>query len=614
MAAKDVCENLAVVCTPPAENIEEVSSPETALQKSSKYEHHIKSEASKMKMLSDGFRAEKATASNQELRRLHSNDSTIEERSSMTGHKSKLEGNGFSAVKVAAIRQDQKQIQMGDTLHESQSTAKSSAMNFCTEDSMTQKKSFESQKEERRVSHGVIQQEKNLSSHSSSSSSSRFVSNIGSNGMQFLSHNGIEPTSPQPIIEEPFSPPILSLTDEVDLEFDVLSMAATSSALNDKISYNKSNNSIGTLNMKGSMDKLERKMSNLVEKFTSDNKSVELLTVMTDMIQKAWSVPQCGYDLGFNMSKIIRNGGALEILVKNVCPETDWEIQFLSAQLLEQCLTSENRDYVVNHGLSDVVDIACKCVAMNSVDEGRVGTGLLEHLFKHSEDVCKEVINAGGLQSILYECRSTDLVTLRHCAAALANLSLYGGSENQVSMIKSKAPVWLFPLAFHNDDNIKYYACLAIAVLVANKEVEAAVLKSGTLDLVEPFISSHNPQDFAKSSIYHIHGQSKNWLRRLVPVLNSKREEARSLAAFHFAMEAWIKKTQDNTSVFREIGAVEALKCVAACPNAIASKYAAQALSLIGEEIPHKLIQQVPLWSIEDVKEWVKQVRISYRF
>ena len=369
--------------------------------------------------------------------------------------------------------------------------------------------------------------------------------------MQFqLTHNGMESPTPQPIIEEPFSPTILSLSNEVDMEFDVLSLAAaTTSALNNKFSY--SNNNIGTLNLKGSMDKLERKMSNLVEKFTSDNNSVEMLTVMTDMIRKAWSVPQCGYDLGFNMSKIIRNGGALQVLIKNVAPDqNDWDLKFLSAQLLEQCLTSENRDYVVNNGLSDVVSIACECVSMNSVDETRVGTGLLEHLFKYSEDVCKEVIASGGLQSILYECRSTDLVTLRHCAAALANLSLYGGPDNQVSMIKSKAPVWLFPLAFHNDDNIKYWACLAIAVLVANKEVEAAVLKSGTLDLVEPFILSHNPQDFAKSSTYHIHGQSKNWLLRLVPVLNSKREEARSLAAFHFAMEAWIKKTQDNTSVF----------------------------------------------------------------
>lgn len=31
-------------------------------------------------------------------------------------------------------------------------------------------------------------------------------------------------------------------------------------------------------------------------------------------------------------------------------------------------------------------------------------------------------------------------------------------------------------------------------------------------------------------------------------------------------------------------------------------------MRLIGEEIPHKLSQQVPLWSTEDVREWVKQI------
>lgn len=233
----------------------------------------------------------------------------------------------------------------------------------------------------------------------------------------------------------------------------------------------------------------------------------------------------------------------------------------------------------------------------------------MEHLFKHSEGTCEDVIRLGGLDAVIYECRRNDVETLRHCASALANLSLYGGADNQEAMIKREVPVWLFPLAFHDDDNIKYYACLAIAVLVANKEIEADVLKSGTLNLVEPFITSHNPSEFAKSNLSHAHGQSKNWLQRLVPVLSSKREEARNLAAFHFCMEAGIKKSQGNTEVFREIGAIERLKQVASCPNAIASKFAAQALRLIGEVVPHKLIQQVPLWSVEDVKEWVMQVR-----
>lgn len=341
---------------------------------------------------------------------------------------------------------------------------------------------------------------------------------------------------------------------------------------------------------------------------TNNKKAPNILNCINDIMQRAWAVPTHGHELGYSLCNALRNCGGLDLLMSN-CTKGDTELQFSSARVLEQCLTTENRAYVVEYGLDKVVNVACVCTKnANSVDHSRVGTGILEHLFKHSEETCSDVIRLGGLDSVLFECRKNDVETLRHCAGALANLSLYGGAENQEAMIKRKVPMWLFPLAFHNDDNIKYYACLAITVLVANKEIQAAVLNSGTLDLVEPFVTSHNPSEFAKSNLAHAHGQSKNWLQRLVPVLSSKREEARNLAAFHFCMEAGIKKQQGNTEIFRDINAIEPLKTVASCPNAVASKYAAQALRLIGEEVPHKLSQQVPLWSIEDVREWVKQI------
>lgn len=336
-----------------------------------------------------------------------------------------------------------------------------------------------------------------------------------------------------------------------------------------------------------------------------------VLNKINEILQKAWAVPSHGHELGYSLCNRLRMCGGLDFLISN-CTNSDKDLQFSSARLLEQCLTTENRAHVVNNGLDKVINVACVCTKQsNSVDHSRVGTGILEHLFKHSEQTCSDVVRLGGLDALLFECRKTDVETLRHCAGALANLSLYGGTENQEAMISRKVPMWLFPLAFHTDDNIKYYACLAITVLVANAEIEAQVLKSGTLGLVEPFVTTHNPSEFAKSNLAHAHGQSKTWLKHLVPVLSSKREEARNLAAFHFCMEAGIKKQQGNTNIFAEIGAVEQLKRVASCPNAVASKYAAQALRLIGEEVPHKLSQQVPLWSPEDVEEWVKQIGFS---
>lgn len=277
------------------------------------------------------------------------------------------------------------------------------------------------------------------------------------------------------------------------------------------------------------VDRAITKYSNFLDNFVErlkandckNDKAPLLLNRVNEIIRKAWAVPTYGHELGYTLCNTLRTRGGLDLLMSN-CVASDHELQFSSARLLEQCLTTENRAHVVEHGLEKVVNVACVCTKnANSVDHSRVGTGILEHLFKHSEGTCSDVIRLGGLDAVLFECRKNDIETLRHCAGALANLSLYGGAENQEAMIKRKVPMWLFPLAFHNDDNIKYYACLAIAVLVANKEIEAAVLKSGTLDLVEPFVTSHNPYEFAKSNLAHAHGQSKNWLERLVPVLSS---------------------------------------------------------------------------------------------
>lgn len=449
----------------------------------------------KARMLTDGFKAEKSAKSNQEMRLIMSNDSTIAEKSSMSAMKSKVEGNGFAASKMMAAKEDHKQIQFGDTLVKHQSSSKAASMTMATDNMITGK----SGKEERHISQGMIHQETNVSK------SSRFISASSAfDRLNFLDVSSI-------------SPAMLTLSSEMDNEFNELSSIAKTFK-SPLISKTES------INMKGSMTKLENKMQNLCKQLVVSRDNTDIILVMTDMIRKAWSVPQCGYDLGFNMSKIIRTSEALEALLCNM-ETNDWKVAFASAQLLEQCLISDNRDYVVEHGLENVVSIAKECVNKKNLEEVRVGTGILEHLFKHSEDTCKEVIRLNGLETILYECRRADVITLRHCASALANLSLYGGPDSQESMIKLMAPVWLFPLAFHTDDNIKYYACLAITALVANKELEAAVLSSGTLDLVEPFVSSHNPEEFAKSSTSHIHGQSKNWLAKLVPVLKSKREE-----------------------------------------------------------------------------------------
>ena len=63
-----------------------------------------------------------------------------------------------------------------------------------------------------------------------------------------------------------------------------------------------------------------------------------------------------------------------------------------------------------------------------------------------------------------------------------------------------------------------------------------------------------------------------------------------------------------SEQIFREINAINSLKKAASSPFAVASRFAAMALKSLGESVPHKLSQQVALWTINDVKEWIKQV------
>ena len=352
-------------------------------------------------------------------------------------------------------------------------------------------------------------------------------------------------------------------------------------------------------------------MSNAVDQIKAEKNEDSLaqcISSVNNMMSKAWTVPRFGQDIGETLCDIMRNNGGMDLVIKNLNTKHP-ELQFNSAKLLQQSLVTENKNYVVEKGLDKAVAVAKQYTSKRSdVNQTRVGTGILENLFNHSEEACGQVIEMGGLDTLVDECKSKDAETLRHCANALSNAALYGGSENQELMIKHNVPNWLFPLIVSDDPQIKYSAMMALAVLLTNKEIETQVQNSCSLKQVMPFITKMNPSEFAEKSAKQSPGQSKAWLQRLLPVLTSDREEAKNLAAFHFCMEAEIKVNEGKVSVFQEIGAIDALKKVASSPNGVASKYAAQALRILGEEVPHKLSQQVPTWRVEDVKEWVKQI------
>ncbi|XP_025016886.1 sterile alpha and TIR motif-containing protein 1 isoform X2 [Tetranychus urticae] len=584
-----------------------------------KFEKHLtSSSAAKSKFMSteSGLVAEKKIANLQESRRLQSTDRSYEERIAAKDVSAKLESplEGIKASsKLSSYRQDARAIKLTDSsITSQQSSSKSSAFKMSTEELSTggkSKASFESQS-------SIRTEEKNVktSKTSSSTSSTRYFATKSSSSTIKSSITGARGSiggdngsisSESPIITEPLSPSEISFNSPFDMDFSMLSLTSSGT---DRFSEPSTAETMAFNNLIG---RIASKFKSLVEslKNCAKEESVELLKSLNRAMEKAMVNRISQEKLFLQLSDLLRTSGGLDVIIENCgLHEIDSEVKFQSAKLLEQTLSPDNRAYVVDNGLSKVVSLACQYSNTNVIDQERVGTGILNQLLQISEETCKDIIRKGGLKAIVYQCRNTDDETLRHCASALANLSLYGGPENHASMIKEQAPMWLFPLAHHTDDNIAYYACLAIATLVANKEIEASVLSSGTHELIEPFITDRSPEEFATHSNCHSRGQSKEWLKRLALVLESDREEARSLAAFHFAMEAWIKKRRGETKIFEDIGVIDRLMRVASSPNATASKYACQALKFMGKSVPHKLSQQVPLWTVADVLEWLKQI------
>ena len=239
------------------------------------------------------------------------------------------------------------------------------------------------------------------------------------------------------------------------------------------------------------------------------------------------------------------NGGLKSLL--QLCASQDKELRRSVIKALEQVMISANRTYIAGHELFDfLVGVAC---SRDSLELVQCGTGILENLFKESAATCQRLIKGGALEGIIFACRYSDSITLHHCAAALANCAMYGDPQAQRAMVIKKADHWLFPLAFSDDSVVEYYALLAICFLAANVHLAEHVTRSGTLDLVLPFLNFQDPEEFVKTSPNHAHGRSAEWLSHLVPLLVSNSEEARSLAAFHFAMEASLKKKQQRLHV-----------------------------------------------------------------
>ncbi|KAM6933687.1 NAD(+) hydrolase SARM1 [Xenentodon cancila] len=330
------------------------------------------------------------------------------------------------------------------------------------------------------------------------------------------------------------------------------------------------------------------------------------------LVEEAWVLPSVGRQVAEEICNRIRLDGGLELLLQ-LQQTNAVEIIYESAKLLEQILISENRDYVARMGLGVILNLTRQ---QEDAQLARSVSGILEHMFKHSEETSIQLISNGALDALLFWCRGTDPTVLRHCAVALANCAMYGGHRCQRWMIEKQAAEWLFPLAFSKEDElIRFHACLAVTVLAANREIEKEVVKSGTLELVEPFISSLDPDDFARSlqdSADCMQGKTASDLQHLLPLLDGTRVEGKCIAAFYLCVETSIKSRQRNTKIFQEIGAVQSLKrIVMYSSNGTACSLAKRALNTMGEEVPKRILSCVPNWKSCEVQMWLQQIGFS---
>ncbi|VDN10136.1 unnamed protein product [Dibothriocephalus latus] len=253
--------------------------------------------------------------------------------------------------------------------------------------------------------------------------------------------------------------------------------------------------------------------------------------------------------------------------------------------------------------------------AKKDADLSREYIAILENLSKQAEDVCHSVICSGGLESLIYACRSEDPETLKHAVFALANLTIHGGEASQIQLVKQHAVEWLLPIALPNDEHLRYYAFLTLLLLLVNKDLMPTVANSDLLKLFVPFVNSHDPVEFTKESQLDPIIFSPEWMSRLLPALTVGRREAQALAAFHVvaaitAMDNSLQKFCPDTEEQRQLS--QTLQELAETENLPTSNLVTQALQLLGMPIPKCLSMQVYQWSVEDVVCWMSRENVVW--
>ena len=153
------------------------------------------------------------------------------------------------------------------------------------------------------------------------------------------------------------------------------------------------------------LKELEKDLTHCLKKLKTFNK-LEGLKELKQLILSAWdpSTPGHGRELAEALLEKLALAGGLRDLLTFIS-SNDEELQVNATRVLELSLTVKNRERVAQTGLTSIVNL---CNIEDNEDLKDCGIGLIEHMFKVSENVCSQVITLGGLEAVLYSCRSSN--------------------------------------------------------------------------------------------------------------------------------------------------------------------------------------------------------------
>lgn len=247
----------------------------------------------------------------------------------------------FSNISINFAIQEALSLRTGDITQQASNNVAASSISVQSDTFSADKKAIsQSQQSQTMTSNGIISQ----NSHVSSASQANYS----------MTHKGVSSSGSSMITSSSqmsaMNGQMVKLTD-LKLD-DLKSLTSGSGQQEIEQTINKYSNMLTSI-----VSSLQDDERGLTQHVAGQEKS-EYLEKINEVIRRAWAVPTHGHELGYSLCNSLRQSGGLDLLMKN-CVKPD--LQFSSAQLLEQCLTTENRKHVVDNGLDKVVNVACVC-------------------------------------------------------------------------------------------------------------------------------------------------------------------------------------------------------------------------------------------------------------